>query len=85
VQLAAADEHRADLRQLAGLAGLAVGLRVDDDKLGARKRLFEQLHPVILPRAHDGMHGALHRDARPPTGAGGSLLIMHAHADGRVR
>jgi hypothetical protein len=49
VQLAAADEHRADLRQLAGLARLAVGLRVDDEELGGRKRLLEQLHPAHPP------------------------------------
>ena len=34
VQLAAADEHGADLGQLAGLAGEPVGLGVDDEELG---------------------------------------------------
>jgi hypothetical protein len=40
VQLAAADEHRADLGQLAGIAPEAIRLGVDDDELGARQRLL---------------------------------------------
>ena len=38
VQLAAADQHRADLGHLAGVAAEAVGLGVDDQELGAWPR-----------------------------------------------
>ena len=38
VQLAAADEHGADLGQLARVAGQPVGLRVDDEELGGAQR-----------------------------------------------
>ena len=87
VQLAAADEHRADLGQLAGVAGLAVGLRVDDEELGRRERLSEQLHPTQASRAqHDGMQRRVARgSSHSPTAAGGSLSPMHAHADGGLR
>ena len=50
VQLAAADEHRADLGQLAGLARAAVGLGVDDEELGGRERLGEQVHERMFSR-----------------------------------
>ena len=43
VQLAAADEHRADLGQLARVAAEAVGLGVDDEELGGCDRLLEQI------------------------------------------
>ena len=43
VQLAAADQHRADLRQLAALAREAVRLRVDGEELGGRERLLEEV------------------------------------------
>ena len=39
VQLAAADEHGADLGHLAGVAAQPVGLGVDDEKLGADQRV----------------------------------------------
>ena len=42
VQLATADQHRAHLGHLARIAAEAVGLGVDDEKLGARDRLLEQ-------------------------------------------
>jgi len=41
VQLAAADEHRADLRQLAGVPRQPVGLGVDDEELRMGERLIE--------------------------------------------
>jgi hypothetical protein len=44
VQLAPAHEHRADLRELAGVAGAAVGLGVDDEELGRGQRLGVQVH-----------------------------------------
>ena len=42
VQLAAADQHGADLGQLAALLRLAVGLRVDGEELRAGERGFEK-------------------------------------------
>jgi len=44
VQLAAADEHGPDLRELAGLAAEPVGLGVDDEELRRGQRLGEQVH-----------------------------------------
>ena len=82
VQLAAADEHRADLGQLAGVARAAVGLGVDDDELRRRQRLGEQVHRGRFARAKDVMHVRLHHS---PTGTGGSLSPMHAQADGAPR
>ncbi len=42
VQLAAADQHGADLRELAGVAGQAVGLGVDGEELGGAQGLVEK-------------------------------------------
>jgi hypothetical protein len=44
VQLAAADEHGADLGQLARVAGLPVRLRVDDEELRVCERCVQQIH-----------------------------------------
>jgi hypothetical protein len=44
VQLAPADQHRADLGQLALLPTEAVGLGVDGEEFDARQRLLEQFH-----------------------------------------
>ena len=44
VKLAAADQHRADFRQLAAVATEPIGLSVDDHELGSRDRRLEQLH-----------------------------------------
>jgi hypothetical protein len=49
VQLAAADEHRADLGQLAQVAAEPVGLDVDDQVLGA-----SQVHRRIPRAGADG-------------------------------
>ena len=43
MQLAAADQHRAHLRQLAALAREPVRLRVDGEELGRRERLGEEV------------------------------------------
>ena len=43
MQLAAADEHRPDLGQLAALLRLAVGLGVDGEELGGQQRGVEQV------------------------------------------
>ena len=64
VQLAAADEHRPDLRELAGVTGLAVRLRVDDEELGRRKRLGEQVHERMFPRPADDLQAVL-QQGRP--------------------
>jgi hypothetical protein len=82
VQLAAADEDGTDLGQLAGLAAETVGLGIDDDELRRRQRLGEEIHPGSFARAKDVMHVRLHHS---PTGAGGSLSLMHAQADGAPR
>ena len=44
MQLAAADEHRADLGHLAAVAAEPVGLGVDGDELGGGDRCLQQLH-----------------------------------------
>ena len=72
VQLAAADEHRADLGQLARLPGAAVGLRVDDEELGGRERLGEQVHERMFSRRADG---CTHRLQRRRPGAAVSLAL----------
>ena len=61
VQLAAADEHGADLGQLARRARLAVGLGVDDEELGGRERLGEQVHERMFPRSGDALQAELQR------------------------
>jgi hypothetical protein len=81
VQLAAADQHRADLGELAALAREAVGLRVDGEELGLGERGVEQARAgrgeerghgrtVVRPGA-DGVHArvqARKRRARAPDG-----------------
>src|SRR4029079_1063414 len=49
VQLAATDEHGADLGEFARVAREAVGLGVDDEELRARKRAI-QVHANICTR-----------------------------------
>jgi hypothetical protein len=49
VQLATADQHRADLGQLAALAGQPVGLRVDGEELGGGEGELEHGPPSIRP------------------------------------
>ena len=53
VQLAAADQHRADLGQLAAIAGEPVGLGVEREELGRCERLFEH-GPRSMSRGSDG-------------------------------
>jgi len=48
VQLAAADEHRADLGQLAERAGAAVRLDVDREVLGFRRGCGKQIQGRAL-------------------------------------
>ncbi len=62
VQLAAADEHCADLRRLAGLAGAPVGLDVNGEKLGAAQRSLEQ-HPTEISATPDSVHVRLQAHA----------------------
>ena len=73
VQLAAADQHRADLGQLARVAAEAVGLGVDDEELGGRDRLLEQVQATRdTPRA--GRHEQVLADSRRlTTGWRGSI------------
>ena len=61
VQLATADEHRADLGHLARIAAEAVGLGVHDEELGGRDRLLEQRHPRVIRAAPDGKQAGLQR------------------------
>ena len=63
VQLAAADQHRAHLGQLAGLAGLPVRLRVDDEELRRAQRRGEHVHPALVRRGPDGSHARLRAGA----------------------
>ena len=53
VQLAAAHQHRADLGQLAAIAGETVGLGVEREELGRGERLFEH-GPRSMSRGSDG-------------------------------
>ena len=59
VQLAAADEHGADLGQLAGVAREPVRLRVDREELGGEQREVGELghEPPFLRLAPDVVHG----------------------------
>ncbi len=73
VQLAAADEHGPDLRELAGLTREAVGLGVDGEELGRGQRLREQIHrlkPCASGRRDAGRVAAI---VHTPTARGGSL------------
>ena len=54
VQLAAADQHRADLGQLAALAREAVGLGVEGDELGGRERQVRAWTAAASARGPDG-------------------------------
>jgi hypothetical protein len=58
VQLAAADEHGADLGELAGVAREAVGLGVDDEELRGRKRAIEIHANICTPPV--GRYAARH-------------------------
>ena len=61
VQLAPADEDRAELGELAVVAGLAVRLHVDDEELRRRQRLGEQVaHPHLVARRPDDLQVRLH-------------------------
>ncbi len=63
VQLAAADEHRADLGQLAELAGEPVRLGVDGDELGGGQRVVEQIHGTAMQaRGSDGTQTSVRID-----------------------
>ena len=66
MQLAAADEHGADLGQLAAVARLPVRLGVDGEELGLGDRGFEQRvvrhGPRVIRLRPDGMNGALQPD-----------------------
>ena len=64
VQLAAADEHGADLGQLAGVAGQAVRLGVDGEELRRRQRLGEDVHPGVIRRGPDGVGDLVHVGSR---------------------
>ena len=66
VQLAAADEHRADLGQLAALAGEPVRLRVDGDELGRRERRGQQVLGGQEHRHANGCSYSCLRTARTP-------------------
>jgi len=73
VQLAAADEHGADLGQLARLAGEPVRLGVDDEELRVREGLIEEVGwhgPPSIRRRQDGMQVRL----RFPRRAGGGRI-----------
>jgi hypothetical protein len=52
VQLAAADEHGADLGELAAIAGVAVRLGVDDEELGAAQRVVDEVHLLVSYATH---------------------------------
>ena len=57
VQLAAADQHRPDLGQLAGVAGEPVGLGVDDEELRACQRSV-RIHSQVYARVPTDCNGA---------------------------
>jgi hypothetical protein len=59
VQLAPADQHGADLGQLAQVAGAAVRLDVDGDELGCRQGYLRRLHePASIRPRPDEMHAS---------------------------
>ena len=59
MQLAAAHQDRADLRDLAEVAREPVGLGVDGEELGPGHGLVEQAHERPMePCGSDGLHGA---------------------------
>ena len=61
VQLASADQHGADLGELAEVAGQPVGLGVDGEELGLGHWLVEQIHErPMQPRGPDGLAGERH-------------------------
>ena len=61
VQLAPADQDRAELGELALVAGLAVRLHVDDEELRRRQRLGEHVaHPHLVARRPDDLQVRLH-------------------------
>ena len=68
VQLAAADEHRADLGQLAELAGEAVRLGVDGDELGGGQRMVAQIHGTGDGSAPPGRNANVRSHRLRPTG-----------------
>ena len=68
VQLAAADQHGADLGQLAVLAGSAVGLHVDGEELGGGEGQVGDCHTEPVRPAPDGMQGRVRASARPSRG-----------------
>jgi len=75
VQLAAADEHRADLSQLAVLARAPVGLGVDDEELRRRKRLAQQIHEHMFRWRPDAVHELLQPRFAPASEAVRTLGI----------
>ena len=63
MELATADQYRADLGHLARIAAEAVGLSVDDEKLRARDGLLEQRHPRVIRAPSDGKQAGLQRSS----------------------
>jgi hypothetical protein len=60
VQLPAADQHGADLGQLASIPGAPIGLGVHGQVLDRGRRLLQQLHgPGIQAPPADGLHALL--------------------------
>ena len=84
VQLAAADEHRPDLGQLAALAAEPVGLGVEGDELGGGEGLFE--HGPRSIRARTGRcNGACSPRGALPFGPCAASVLLAPRRPRRLR
>ncbi len=65
--LAAADDHRTDLRQLTGRAAETVGLGIEGDELERGERAVEGEHRQVISAGPDGLQTAV-QNPRPGPG-----------------